>query len=191
MKVNNTLQYPLFTKRCGVIHFLSSFRLLLGCMKLTYYCIFQYGTVRGLQGALGKPYLTYTFRKLVLVVLNINSTVYNFNIKKSGTITGKAAILEPQNETNIWRRNPKTPVAFFSNCNYRITKSQNNQSSIRVPVFTLLTQWTTPDKQKSDRNLQWRNAILSIARLILNRLSAEEEHREREKKAFQQGVSYF
>jgi len=29
MKANNTLQYPIFTKRCGVIHFLSSFRLLL------------------------------------------------------------------------------------------------------------------------------------------------------------------
>jgi len=38
------------------------------------------------------------------------STVHNYyNIKKSGTITGKAAILEPQNKTNIsvcWR-NPK------------------------------------------------------------------------------------
>jgi len=30
-------------------------------------------------------------------------TVHNYyNIKKSGTITGKAAILEPQNKTNIW-----------------------------------------------------------------------------------------
>jgi len=28
--------------------------------------------------------------------------VDNYNIKKSGTITGKAAILEPPNETNIW-----------------------------------------------------------------------------------------
>ena len=28
MELNNTLQYPVFTKRCGVIHFLSSFRLL-------------------------------------------------------------------------------------------------------------------------------------------------------------------
>jgi len=36
------------------------------------------------------------------VVLNIYNTVHNYNIKKSGTITGKAAILEPQNETNIW-----------------------------------------------------------------------------------------
>ena len=40
-------------------------------------------------------------RKLVLVVLNIYNTVHNYNIKKSGTITGKAAILKPQNETNI------------------------------------------------------------------------------------------
>jgi len=29
MKVNNTLQSPIFTKRCDVFHFLSSFRLLL------------------------------------------------------------------------------------------------------------------------------------------------------------------
>ena len=58
MKVINTLQYPIFTKRCGVIPFLLSVRLLLGCINLTYYCNFQYGTVRGLQGALGKPYLT-------------------------------------------------------------------------------------------------------------------------------------
>jgi len=28
--------------------------------------------------------------------------VHHYNIKKSGTITGKAAILEPQNESNIW-----------------------------------------------------------------------------------------
>jgi len=33
---------------------------------------------------------------------NIYNTVHNYNIKKSGTITGKAAILEPQIETNIW-----------------------------------------------------------------------------------------
>jgi len=46
MKVNNTLQYQICTKRCGVIHFISSFRLLLGCMKLTYYCNFQYGGYR-------------------------------------------------------------------------------------------------------------------------------------------------
>jgi len=32
------------------------------------------------------PYLTSTFRKLVLVVLNIYNTVHNYNIKKSGTI---------------------------------------------------------------------------------------------------------
>jgi len=48
------------------------------------------------------PYLTSTLRKLVLVVLNIYNTVHNYNIKKSGTITGKAAILEPQIQTNIW-----------------------------------------------------------------------------------------
>ena len=41
----------------------------------------MYGTVRGLQGALGKPYLTLTFRKLVLVVLNIYNTVHNYSIK--------------------------------------------------------------------------------------------------------------
>ena len=29
------------------------------------------------------------------------NTAHNYNIKKSGTITGKAAILEPLNETNI------------------------------------------------------------------------------------------
>jgi len=34
------------------------------------------------------------------VVLNIYNTVHNYNIKKSGTITGKAAILEPQIQTN-------------------------------------------------------------------------------------------
>jgi len=48
------------------------------------------------------PYLTSTFRKLVLVVLNIYNTVHNYNIKKSGTIAGKAAILEPQIQTIIW-----------------------------------------------------------------------------------------
>jgi len=48
------------------------------------------------------PYLTSTFRKLVLVVLNIYNTMHNYNINKSGTITGKAAILEPQIQTNIW-----------------------------------------------------------------------------------------
>ena len=48
------------------------------------------------------PYLTSTFRKLVLVVLNIYNTVHKYKIKKSGTITGKAAILEPQIQTNIW-----------------------------------------------------------------------------------------
>ena len=94
--MKNTLQYPIFTKRCGVIHYT------LYNIKLTYNCIFQYGTVRGLQGALRKPYLTLTFRKLVMVVLNIYNTVHNYNKKKSGTITGKAAILEPQNEKNIW-----------------------------------------------------------------------------------------
>jgi len=47
-------------------------------------------------------YLTSPFRKLVLVVLNIYNTVHNYNRKKSGTITGKAAILEPQIQTNIW-----------------------------------------------------------------------------------------
>jgi len=30
------------------------------------------------------------------------NTVHNYNIKKSGTITGKAAILEPLNKANIW-----------------------------------------------------------------------------------------
>jgi len=71
----------------------------------------MYGTVRGLQGALGKPYLTSTFRKLVLVVLNIYNTVHTYNIKKSGTITGKAAILEPLNGTN--GRNPKKDSVSF------------------------------------------------------------------------------
>jgi len=28
--------------------------------------------------------------------------VHTYNTKKSGTITGKAAILEPQFQTNIW-----------------------------------------------------------------------------------------
>ena len=46
--------------------------------------------------------LTSTFRKLVLVVLNIYNTVHNYNKQKSGTITGKAAILEPQIQMNIW-----------------------------------------------------------------------------------------
>jgi len=46
--------------------------------------------------------LTSTFRKLVLVVLNIYNTVHNYNKWKSGTITGKVAILEPQFQTNIW-----------------------------------------------------------------------------------------
>ena len=36
------------------------------------------------------------------MVLNIYNTLHNYNIKKSGTITGTAAILEPLNETNIW-----------------------------------------------------------------------------------------
>jgi len=48
------------------------------------------------------PYLTSTFRKLTLVVLNIYNTIHNFNKKKSGTITEKAAILEPQIQMNIW-----------------------------------------------------------------------------------------
>ena len=43
-----------------------------------------------------------TRRPVVLVVLNIYNTVHNDNIKKSGTITGKAVILEPQNQTTIW-----------------------------------------------------------------------------------------
>jgi len=72
-----------------------------------------YGTVRGLQGSLGKPYMTSTFRKLELVVLNIYNTVHTYKIKKSGTITGKAAILEPLNETNICGRNPKNE--YFQN----------------------------------------------------------------------------
>ena len=38
----------------------------------------------------------------MLVVFNIYNTVHNYNIKKSGTITGKAAISESLNETNIW-----------------------------------------------------------------------------------------
>jgi len=33
---------------------------------------------------------------------HITFTVHNYNIKKSGTITGKAAIFEPQIQTNIW-----------------------------------------------------------------------------------------
>ena len=41
-------------------------------------------------------------KQLVLVVLNIYNTVHTGNTKKSGTITGKAAILEPQFQTNIW-----------------------------------------------------------------------------------------
>jgi len=36
------------------------------------------------------------------VVLNIYNTVHTYSTKKSGTITGKAAILEPQFQTNIW-----------------------------------------------------------------------------------------
>jgi len=36
------------------------------------------------------------------VVLNIYNTVHTYNTKKSGTITGKAAIVEPQFQTNIW-----------------------------------------------------------------------------------------
>jgi len=36
------------------------------------------------------------------VVPNIYNTVHNYNIKKLGTITGKAAIFEPQIQTNIW-----------------------------------------------------------------------------------------
>jgi len=38
----------------------------------------------------------------VSMVLNIYNTVHNYNIKKSGTITGKAAILKPQIQTNRW-----------------------------------------------------------------------------------------
>ena len=34
------------------------------------------------------------------MVVNIYNTMHNYNIKKSGTITGKAAILEPQIQTN-------------------------------------------------------------------------------------------
>jgi len=47
------------------------------------------------------PNLTSTFRKLALVVLNTYNTIHNFNKKKSGNITGKAAILEPQIQMNI------------------------------------------------------------------------------------------
>ena len=36
------------------------------------------------------------------MVLNIYNTVDTCNTKKSGTITGKSAILEPQFQTNIW-----------------------------------------------------------------------------------------
>jgi len=43
-----------------------------------------------------------------------------------------------------------------------------------VFTATLQQKWTTPDKQKSDGILQWRNAILPISCLILNQLSAEE-----------------
>ena len=56
----------------------------------------------GVTGSPGKTLSDVKFRKLVLVVLNIYNTVHSYNIKKSVTITGKAAILEPKNETNIW-----------------------------------------------------------------------------------------
>ena len=67
------------------------------------------------------PYLTLTFRKLVLVVLNIFNTVHNYNIKKSGTITGKAAILETQIQTNIWVASvdaTQKPRLLFSRAGY-------------------------------------------------------------------------
>jgi len=64
------------------------------------------------------PYLTSTFRKLVLVVLNIYNTIHNFNEKKSGTITGKAAILESQIQMNIWVRVDATQKAI--QCQYSL-----------------------------------------------------------------------
>jgi len=39
-----------------------------------------------------------------------------------------------------------------------------------VFTATLQPKWTIPDKQKSDGNLQLKNTILLIARLILNLL---------------------
>jgi len=48
--------------------------------------------------------------------------VHNYNIKKSGTITGKAAILEPQIQTNIWvawTQPNKYSDYFICNCGVR------------------------------------------------------------------------
>jgi len=55
------------------------------------------------------------------VVLNIYNTVHTYNTKKSGTITGKAAILEPQIQTNIWLRlwtQPKNVARTTSLCSH-------------------------------------------------------------------------
>jgi len=83
------------------------------------------------------PYLTSTFRKLVLVVLNIYNTIHNFNKKKSGTITGKAAILESQIQMNIIMgpcgRNPKSDsVSIFIKMIYLIYNVSYLQN---YPIF--------------------------------------------------------
>jgi len=58
--LNNTLQYPFFSHKYVHVVWFTSFHPLHSYYntRLTYYCNFQYGTARGLQGALGKLYLT-------------------------------------------------------------------------------------------------------------------------------------
>jgi len=50
--------------------------------------------------------------------------------------------------------------------NKRLTCKGGKRANIILFTATLQPKWTTPDKQKSDGILQWRNAILPIAVLF-------------------------
>ena len=89
--VNETPKMILFINNCHSQSSNPSFVIMFTIAISTMYGIW---TVLYSTGVTGRP--------VVLVVLNIYNTVHNYNIKKSGTITGKAGILEPQNQTTIW-----------------------------------------------------------------------------------------
>jgi len=56
--------------------------------------------------------------------------VHNYNLKRSGTITGKAAILEQPNETNICGPNQKKPYTFRYSVN--VGSCSTKELSVRI-----------------------------------------------------------
>jgi len=92
----------LFINNCHSQSSIPSFVIMFTIALSTMYGIWTVFYRTGVTRRPGKTLSDVNIWELVLVVLNIYNTVHNYNIMKSGTITGKAAILEPQNETNIW-----------------------------------------------------------------------------------------